>query len=65
MAEIRPFIIAGCVFLLLLVGSRFAVGYYAIRAAKQTMADTVPKVDSSKPSEPPAAVSFERLPQTQ
>jgi hypothetical protein len=27
--EIRPFIIAGCVFFLLLVGSRLAVGYYA------------------------------------
>jgi hypothetical protein len=28
-AEIRPFVIAGLVFFLLLVGSRLAVGYYA------------------------------------
>jgi hypothetical protein len=50
--ELRPFVIAGIVFLLLLVGSRFGVGYYAARAAKamdrQTMADTIHRVDPGK-----------------
>jgi hypothetical protein len=59
--EVRPFVIAGFVFLMLLVGSRIAAGYYAARAAMitlpQTMADTVPKS-----AEAPATVSLELRP---
>lgn len=57
--DLRPFIIAAVVFLLLLVGARVAAGYYAVHAPKAALRlivpDTVPNVDSNAATDSPSA----------